>query len=211
MSAKATPELAWWMQEMQNYNKVPLLAGLPNLVIGSNASRLSWGVTLKSENLRTGGQCSTSEQEMYINCLELLAASLVIQTFAKERKNINVLVDGQCFGQGIHKLLWRNPLMANESSSHADMEVVYRLSDIHNSRAPSRSNESSSRRIIKDSKRPVQLDDPPTSICTDQEEQIMRKMGPSAVDMFACHLTHQLPCYFNWRPDPDAEVTDALS
>ena len=36
---------------------------------------------------RTGGQWSTSEQEIHINCLELLAASLAIQTFTKEMKN----------------------------------------------------------------------------------------------------------------------------
>ena len=35
---------------------------------------------------------STNEQEMHINCLELLAACLAIQTFAKERQNINILV-----------------------------------------------------------------------------------------------------------------------
>lgn len=59
--------------------------------------------------------------------------------------------DRQCIGQGIHKLLWRDPLMADESLSHADMEVVYRAANIPNSRAPSRNNESDSRRGVEDS------------------------------------------------------------
>ena len=36
-------------------------------------------------------------------------------------------------------------------------------------------------------------------------------MGPLQVDMFASRLTHQLPCYFSWRPDPAAEATDAFT
>ena len=64
----------------------------PDLVIESDASHLGWGATLKDQELKTGGQWLTSEQEMHINCLELLAASLAIQTFAKEKENIKILV-----------------------------------------------------------------------------------------------------------------------
>ena len=92
MSVEAKQELGWWMQEMQNHNGAPLLMDPSDLVIESDASRLGCGATLKGKKLRTGGQWSTSKQEMHINCLELLAASLAIQSFAKEMKNINILV-----------------------------------------------------------------------------------------------------------------------
>ena len=85
--------------------------------------------------------------------------------------------DRQCVNQGIHKSLWRDPLMANESLSHTDMEVVYRSENIPNSRAPSRDNESSSRQGVKDSERPLRLDDPSTSICTDREEDGTSRSG----------------------------------
>ena len=42
ISREASQELGWWMQEMQNYNKAPLLADPPDLVIESDASRLGW-------------------------------------------------------------------------------------------------------------------------------------------------------------------------
>ena len=29
--------------------------------------------------------------------------------------------------------------------------------------------------------------------------------------MFASHLTHQLPRFFSWRPDPEAEAVDAFT
>ena len=93
MSVEAKQELGWWMPEMQNHNGAPLLMDPPDLVIESDASRLGWGATLKVKELRTRGQWLTSEQEMHINCLELLAASPAIQlSFAKEMKNINILV-----------------------------------------------------------------------------------------------------------------------
>ena len=92
LSVEARQELVWWTQEMQEHNGAPLMMGTPDMVIESGASHLGWGATLKGQGLRTGGQWSTSEQEMHINCLELLAASLVIQTFTKEKRNIRILV-----------------------------------------------------------------------------------------------------------------------
>ena len=78
--------------------------------------------------------------------------------------------DRQCFSQSIYKSLWRDPLMADESLSHADMKVMYGLANILNSRASSGNNESGSRRGVEDSERPVRLDDPSTTVCTDREE-----------------------------------------
>lgn len=34
-------------------------------------------------------------------------------------------------------------------------------------------------------------------------------MGPLEVDLFASHLSRQLPRFYSWRPDPEAEATDA--
>ena len=93
--------------------------------------------------------------------------------------------------------------MADESLSHADMEVVYGSANIPNSRASSGNNESGSRQGAEDSERPVQLNDPSTTVCTDREED-----GVSTSGHVCICLTHQLPRYFSWRPDP---ATDAFS
>ena len=61
---------------------VPLLRNPPNLAIESDASPLGWGAALKDQELKTGGQWSTSKQEMHINCLELLAACVPPDTSA---------------------------------------------------------------------------------------------------------------------------------
>ena len=139
------------------------------MVIESDASRLGWGATLKGQGLRTGGQWLTSKQEMHINCLELLAASLAIQAFAKEKRNIRILVrtDNVSTRAYIAKSLWGDSLMADESLSHADMEVVHGAPDILDSRASPRSTESESQRGVKSNKGPLRLDAPPTIVLTD--------------------------------------------
>ena len=42
--------------------------------------------------VRTRGPWSPQEQTLHINCLELLAATLAVQTFAKEKSRITILL-----------------------------------------------------------------------------------------------------------------------
>ena len=41
-------------------------------------------------------------------------------------------------------------------------------------------------------------------------QKINQALGPLEVDLFASRLTHQLPRFFSWRPDPLAEAVDAF-
>ena len=41
-------------------------------------------------------------------------------------------------------------------------------------------------------------------------KQIHLQMGPLEVDLFASQLTKQLPRFYSWRPDPEAQGTDAF-
>ena len=41
--------------------------------------------------------------------------------------------------------------------------------------------------------------------------QINRRLGPLTVDLFASRPTTQLPHFFSWRPDPEAEALNAFS
>ena len=63
--------------------------------------------------------------------------------------------------------------MANESLSHADMEVVHRATDILDSRA----SPSGSGRGVKNNKGLLQLDAPPTIVLTDQGEDGSPRSG----------------------------------
>ena len=42
-------------------------------------------------------------------------------------------------------------------------------------------------------------------------QQLQQSLGPLQIDLFASRLTKQLPRYYSWRPDPEAEATDAFT
>ena len=42
-------------------------------------------------------------------------------------------------------------------------------------------------------------------------QQINQRLGPMEVNLFASRLTHQLPDYASWRPDPMAMTTDTFT
>ena len=41
-------------------------------------------------------------------------------------------------------------------------------------------------------------------------QKVNQTLGPLEVDLFASQLIHQLPRFFSWRPDPQAEAVDAF-
>ena len=49
-----------------------------------------WGAVC--EGLRTGGPWSQAERMLHINCLELTAATLAVQAFAKDRSGVSILL-----------------------------------------------------------------------------------------------------------------------
>ena len=60
------------------------------MVIESDASKLGWGASC--QGISTGGPWSAQEKSQHINCLELLAATLALQTFVKNEREVSVLL-----------------------------------------------------------------------------------------------------------------------
>ena len=90
LSQDGKEELEWWDTQMNKWNGRALLKRDFNLTIESDAYLTGWGATCMEQ--RTGGPWSIQEQRMYINCLELLAATLVVKTYLKEKSQIRVLL-----------------------------------------------------------------------------------------------------------------------
>ena len=56
----------------------------------TDASTTGWGATC--EEVRTGGPWSETESHLHINCLELLAATLAVKCFARDKEDIMILL-----------------------------------------------------------------------------------------------------------------------
>ena len=54
------------------------------------ASTTGWGATC--EGVRISGPWSETESHLHINCLELLAATLAVKCFARDKEDIMILL-----------------------------------------------------------------------------------------------------------------------
>ncbi|CAC5404240.1 unnamed protein product [Mytilus coruscus] len=82
LSQTARDELIWWVTKIEEFNGKAIITPCPGIVITSDASNLGWGLFFKTKvQVAYGGK---QESKFHINAKELLAAFLVVQTFAKE-------------------------------------------------------------------------------------------------------------------------------
>ena len=205
LTTEAQAELQWWAQEASAQNQTPVAAQLPDMIIKTDASLVSWGA--QHQGCRTGGQWSTEEKQMHINALELLAVSLALKTFVKEKSHLNVLVRTDSMsakayinhlgGTHSHQL---NSLTVQMWKWCLDHHIFLTAEHL-----PGRENQ------IADEESRVVRDRCDWMIHPNIFSQIQQVMGPLEVDLFASRLTHQLPRFHSWRPDPLAEATDAFT
>ena len=85
LTKEAREELQWWRDHFTQWNGRSLIAHDSFLTIETNASKKGWGAVCNG--VHTGGPWSPREQTMHINCLELLAAFLTVQCFAKNKQS----------------------------------------------------------------------------------------------------------------------------
>ena len=90
LSEDCITELQWWETHLTNWNGRSLILPPPTMTIETDASTIGWGAA--HQGTRTGGPWSNREKRMHINCLELLAATLAIKCFARDKTNIAILL-----------------------------------------------------------------------------------------------------------------------
>ena len=206
LTKEVKEDLNWWATHPTSWNGKSIIRGNPDLTIETDASNTGWGARCGS--LQTGGPWSPTEARMHINCLELLAATLAIQAFAKKQENILVHLKMDSTSQAltyINKMggtvspnlnrltkdLWTWCLARNITLR------AYHLPGALNEKADEES------RIMKDRS--------DWMLCRETFRRIQTQFGPLDIDLFASRLTKQLPTYVSWRPDPQALETDAFS
>ena len=205
LTKEAKEDLNWWATHPTSWNGKSIIRGNPDLTIETDASNTGWGARCGS--LQTGGPWSPTEARMHINCLELLAATLAIQAFAKKQENILVHLKmdstsaltyinkmGGTVSPNLNRLtkdLWTWCLARNITLR------AYHLPGALNEKADEES------RIMKDRS--------DWMLCRETFRRIQTQFGPLDIDLFASRLTKQLPTYVSWRPDPQALETDAFS
>ena len=116
-------DLNWWATHPTSRNGKSIIRGNPDLTIETDASNTGWGA--RRGSLQTGGPWSPTEARMHINCLELLAATLAIQAFAKKQENILVhLKMDSTFCPDVHQQDGRYSLPQSQSAHQGSLDLV---------------------------------------------------------------------------------------
>ena len=204
LSWEAREEIQWWQQHLSQWNGRSLIRHQEQMVICSDASLAGWGAVCGKT--RTGGPWSPSEQELHINCLELKAATLALQSLVKDRMGISVLLqlDSQTAVSYINHLGGTVSPQLTDLAKNLWLWSLCRdlvltaqhIPGVDNQIADSESRELKDRLDWKLS---------PAVFWT-----INAIWGPLEVDLFASRLSYQLSRFFSWRPDPLAEATNAF-
>ena len=85
-----TEETRAELQKVSAHNQTLVVTQVPDMVIETDASLMGWGAQCQEH--RTGGQWSAEEKVMHINALELLAVSLALKAFVKDKSHVNILI-----------------------------------------------------------------------------------------------------------------------
>ena len=204
LSPGAREELQWWTMYLERWNGKSLLVQQPNVVIESDASLRGWGAA--SDEITTGGPWSPQEKQYHINCLEILAASLAVKTFVKNKSDLTILVmiDNTTAVSYINHLGGPVSPLATEITKQLWMWCLERNITLKAQYLPGTQN------VRADAESRLMRDRSDWMLNQHIFQRIQDVLGPLTIDMFASRLAAQLPRFFSWRPDPLAEATDAL-
>lgn len=201
LTAECREELKWWDTHMINWNGKSNLKKEVDMTI---ASLIGWGATCQDQ--RTGGPWSQAEGRMHINCLELLAATLAVKTFLKNKTRMSVLLRLD----NTTAVAYINNLGGTVSKELVDLAknlwMWYLERNIHTTaqHLPGVQNE------IADAESQTMIDRSDWKLNPVIFYRIANLFGPIEVDMFASRLTTQCPVFFSWQPDPYAAATNAF-
>ena len=87
LSLPAQIELEWWITHLSLWNG---RSTIKHNVRGKRC--ITEGMGAICRGVQTGGTWSIQEQSWHINCLQLWAAMLVIQCYARDKKSITILL-----------------------------------------------------------------------------------------------------------------------
>jgi len=168
------------------------------VVIQSDASLQGWGAVCNGT--RTGGPWSQVEQEMHIlSCLELLAATLAVQTFLKGQTAVSVLLqlDNQTAVVYINNLGRQYPhcwhSLRRSSGCGPYPRTLFLLRNTSRGSPIARQ---------MSSPRPKQIERIGAYTLSYSEKSIFCGASWRWTTVFESRLLNQLPQFFSWKPDP---------
>ena len=92
LSAQALQDLEWWITQLPLNASQPILPVPPVMSLETDASMIGWGAVCRNTKIATGGPWSKGESTAHINWLELKAAFLAVQCYARQLHNCHIQI-----------------------------------------------------------------------------------------------------------------------
>lgn len=90
LNPEARSKLLWWLHHMDAWNSRTIIGAQLYFILESNTSMLGWGAT--SLDAATGDRWTVNESDLHINCLQLIASSFAIRSFANDKIHCCILL-----------------------------------------------------------------------------------------------------------------------
>lgn len=197
-------DLQWWLQACSNsFN--PIRTDNYALEIFTDSSKTGWGVACGVDT--ASGQWSHAESRLHINCLELMAVLFGLQIFAKELRNMQILlrVDNTTAIAYVNRMGGIRFPHLNQISKRIWQFCEERNLFVFASYIASKDNsvaDAESRRCHQDTE---------WMLSDDAFTQIKQRFGSPDVDLFASRLNNKCEMYASWDRDPGAYVINAFT
>ena len=205
LSPMAREELEWWNTHFTNWNGRSLIAKKPNVSLETDASLTGWGAVCRG--VRTGGPWSREEQNLHINCLEMLAAFLAFKCFFREERSIHILLKMD----NTSAIAYINKKGGTVSPTLNKLNKEFWLWCMERDITVQAQHLAGALNCTADAESRVMRDRSDWMLNPSVFQAINHRLGPLEVDLFASRLTAQLRSFVSWRPDPEAIATDAFT
>ena len=204
LSPSAKEDLAWWIE---NVDKVfnPISHGNPVKEIRTDASKKGWGAYLEGDT--TQGLWSTTESQLHINELELMAIQFALQAFVERlsNKHVKVLCDNST------AVTYINAMGGTKSPSCNEIAYNIWVWCVNNNVWLTATHIAGVENIEADKESRLFNDRTEWTLKKEIFVQITAQWGIPEIDLFATRLNTQVPRFVSWKPDPASCFVDAFT
>ena len=210
LSYLAKLDTEWWIKNLCLY-PVPILMAAAQVTLNCHSSLLGWGCVIDGSDTITGGRWIPSEALSHINCLELKAIKLGLQSLCSHLTNTlsnthkKVLSDSQTAVAYIRAMGGTHSVTCNQISREILLWCKQRQIWLTSSHLPGRLN------VVADRASREFTDNTEWSSEASAFKKLVDKWGQPAVDMFASRLSYKVRNYVAWKLDPSASAIAAFT
>ena len=209
ISEQAREEIIWWVNNVEHsFAKIHDIPDIDRTIYTDASKHLGGGWGASDEVLgEINGRWASEEQGMNINCLELKAIQLALQSFIPlygKCEHIRVMSDNTTAISYINKKGGTHCMTLNDLAVNIWEYCLDKGIHISAAHIPGKHN------VLADIASREFRDAAEWKLCPEIFSRLVTKFGRPDIDLFASRLNHQLPTYVSWQPDPDSSFIDAF-